>query len=141
MTDAETSEALYRTLEEDPGDLVTVQVLADWYEEHGETDKAECLRWTVRWDKFPFRYRHGEIGIKCDNWHDGWLWWARPRKGDAWGHPPSCQLPVEVWKRLQHTFDYHPPWVFKEYPSVRDAYDALFAVWPEVPATQKESPR
>ena len=45
--------AFYLALEESPGDPVTLQALADWYEEQGQTDDAACLRWTVRQPALP----------------------------------------------------------------------------------------
>jgi hypothetical protein len=56
--------------------------------------------------------------------------WAKadPGYGDNWGHPPSCRLPPRVWLLLRHTFDYSPA-VFKEYKTIKDAWEELFAVW------------
>jgi len=132
MPDAPT--AFYLALEDEPHDAVTLQALADWYDDQGDADAAACLRWAVRRGLGPYRYRKGAgLTIASEGWHDGWLWWATddPDFGRDWGHPPSCRLPSAVWKRLRHTFGY-PPAVFKEYPTSREAYEALIDAWARV---------
>jgi uncharacterized protein (TIGR02996 family) len=125
-------DSLYLTLDAEPGDRVTMLALADWYEEHDQPDAADCLRWTVEGRLWPFLYRRdGAMAVCCQTWHDRWFWWAVSDKdyGRDWGHAPECRLPFALWKRLKHTFKYDPA-VFKEYPSRRAAYEALFAAWP-----------
>src|SRR5262249_31745497 len=123
--------AFYLSLEESPHDPVTLQALADWYEEQGNPDAADCLRWAVQHTKSPFRYRRDSgLTVSSAGWHDGWLWWAvdDPYYGRDWGHPRSCMLPRELWSRLHHSFPYDPA-VFKEYETAQGAYEALIDAW------------
>jgi hypothetical protein len=129
MNDQALLEVLYRELESNPRDALTLSALADWYEEHGEADKADCLRWTARRNKRPHRYDPRAMKVTHTAWHKGWYWWARTGDGYHWGHPVSCRLPATVWRPLRHGFKYNPR-VFKEYHTLRQAYEALFAVWP-----------
>src|SRR5262245_29400774 len=129
-------DALYKALDDKPDDQVTIRALADWYEEHDNQDAAECLRWTAEEKKHPFLYkkRGGGVSVSCKTWHDKWLWWAIFKEGEHeygndWGHSPECRLPPGLWDKIKHTFDYDPA-VFKEYPSRRAAYEALFEAWP-----------
>jgi hypothetical protein len=125
-------DSFYLTLDAEPSDRVTTLALADWYEEHDQSDAADALRWAAEQRRWPFQYRReGGMAVCCQTWHDGWFWWAVADKayGRDWGHPQECRLADALWKRLKHTFKYDPA-VFKEYPSRRAAYEALFAAWP-----------
>lgn len=134
--------AFYLSLEESPGDAVTLQALADWFEEEGQSDEAACLRWAVRRGLCPYRFRR-EADSAIPNsptLKEGSLWWALddPHYGNTWGHPRSCRLASGIWKKLSHTFEYEPA-VIKQYASVREAYEALLAIWSRVPPAQRES--
>src|SRR4051794_35713239 len=125
----------YQTLKETPGDPVTLMALADWFEEHGQPDHAACVRWTARRNRFPFEYRREASGIVVSSpaWHDGWYWWGvEGDYGRDWGHPPGCRLPRELWKGLKNHFD-HDVSVFKHFPSLEAAYEALFDAWLKSP--------
>jgi hypothetical protein len=61
-------------------------------------------------------------------WKDGWYWWATARERPGWGYPESVKVPHPLWDKLEHTFNYDPV-VFKEYPTVRAAVEALVAAW------------
>jgi uncharacterized protein (TIGR02996 family) len=140
MPEATNANALYLALDEAPGDTFTTMALADWYEEHGNLDAAECLRWSIARKRWPFRYtKSGGLSVSSDAWHSGWLWWALDDRnyGRNWGHPPECRLPVALWTRLPHDFTYTPA-VFKEYKTRREAYEALFAAWPAFKVEQPE---
>jgi hypothetical protein len=128
--------AMYAALEKRPADHVTLLALADWHEERGGVAAAECLRWVVIEGKAPFRYSGDDESLMHhhNTWHEGWYWWATSRERRGWGYPPSGVLPHRVWKRLGHSFAYDPL-VFKEYPSVRAAIEALIDGW------QKPAPR
>ncbi len=123
--------ALLKTLEELPGEEVTLLALADHYLDLGQPDVAECLRWTVAQQVHPFRYVAGSLAVAGPTWNDGWFWWARQELQliADWGHPRSCRLPTPIWKLMRHTFA-QSPLVFKEYPTLQSAYEALFEVWP-----------
>lgn len=124
--------AFYQALEDDPGDAVTLRVLADWFEDHGWRDEADCLRWVVRLRRRPFRYsRDAGLAVTGSSMKDGWFWWAidDPHYGRDWGHPRTCRLPPALWNRLRNPFDFEPL-VFKHYPTAEEAYEALLAAWP-----------
>jgi uncharacterized protein (TIGR02996 family) len=133
MSEPDPPAALYLTLDENPGDHVTLLALADWYEEQGQAGCAACLRWTVRNALYPFHYSRDLLKKNGSDWHEGWYWWALddPYAGADWGHPLHCRLPLKVWHRLQHGFTW-TPLVFKEYPTLRAAYEALLEAWPRV---------
>jgi hypothetical protein len=136
--------AFFLSLDESPGDQVTLLALADWYEEQDQSDNAGCLRWLAATGLYPFHYwRDGGLAKNSRDWHDGWYWWAldHPSAGADWGHPLYCRLPEQVWRKLRRTFEFEEL-VFKEYPTRRAAYEALFEAWPRVgrlpsPATQE----
>jgi uncharacterized protein (TIGR02996 family) len=134
VSDPDSLTAFFLSLDERPGDHVTLLALADWYEEQGQSNNANCLRWTVRNAVYPFRYRRdGGLTVSTESWHDGWYWWAYndTHYGKDWGHPLHCRLPLHVWNRLRHNFNYAPS-VVKQYPTLRDAYEAMFEAWPLV---------
>jgi hypothetical protein len=142
MADPDPQGAFYLALEDNPGDRVTLAALADWYEEHDQLDAAAALRWAARLGRWPFHYHaNGGLTVASAAWHDGWFWWSvdEPYHGREWGHPPSCRLPRAVWGKLRHTFSYDPA-VFKEYPTVRAAYEALIDAWPPAGAIEPPPP-
>jgi hypothetical protein len=134
--------ALYLALEEAPGDRVTLLALADCYLEDGHADASACLRWTADRVRFPFRYAPGLLTVNSPTLHEGWYWWAidDAHLAQDWGHPQSCRLPAGLWKRLRHEFNFTPA-VFKHYPTIRAAYEALFDAWPLAPAQERSLTR
>jgi len=123
---------LYDALEASPGDPVSLRALADWYEEHDEARRASCYRWLAAEHKAPYKY-HADSDLRHHHseWHDGWYWWTTGEKlKDDWGYSAGCALPDRVWKKLRHEFSYNPL-VFKEYPTVREALNAVVRVWNE----------
>jgi hypothetical protein len=127
MAESDNLTAFYLALDDDRGDQVTLLALADWYE-------AEALRWTVQHGRRPYCFPcDGGLTVSSQDWRIGWFWWAVDDAAHArdWGHPRSCQLPRALWDKLRHNIGYTPS-VFKEYPSVRQAYEALIDVWPLV---------
>jgi hypothetical protein len=138
---------LYHALEQMPGDPVTLMALADYYLELDQLDASACLRWTVSRNYCPFRYSPGSLTVMSAGWNAGWYWWAidDPHLAANWGHPQTCRLPRGLWRHLRHTFDYVPS-VFKQYPTCREAYEALIEAWPLAPAfdrviVRREIPR
>src|SRR5262249_1881517 len=130
----------FLALEADPGDVVTMKALADWYEDHSHPLEAACLRWLIERKRWPYRYERqsGQVNVSCRTWNDNWMWWALDTRsyGGDWGHPAECRLPDELWKHLPHSFKYDPA-VFKEYPTCRAAYQAVFAAWPRFPPASR----
>jgi hypothetical protein len=122
-------EGLFAALERAPGDRVTLLALADWYEERENARAAECLRWVAANGRAAYRHRHTDkLDHHHDTWKDGWYWWATDREKRGWGYPDSAVIPHRLWDKLGHTFNYDPL-VFKEYPTVRGALEALIAAW------------
>jgi hypothetical protein len=137
----ETLTSLYLALDETPGDSLTLNALADAYEDLGDQNAVSCVRWTITRKKFPFLFR-ADLGLSVNSktFTDGWVWWAvdssittaaRFYATPDLGHPNSCRLPRRIWERLRHTFDADPRFV-KEYPNQRTAYEALIDIWPIV---------
>ncbi len=120
---------LYLALEEASADAVTLQALADWFEEHGNARSAGCLRWAVAGGRTPFRYHHSApLRYHYEGWHDGWYWWVTEAELLSWGHPRTCRLPHRLWHCLPHSGAYLPA-TFKQYPTARAAYEALLDAW------------
>ncbi|MFO0877658.1 MAG: hypothetical protein U0840_09905 [Gemmataceae bacterium] len=138
MHTADELTGLYLALEEMPGDPVTLLVLADYYSELGEPEASACLRWIVAHGRHPFRFRRGLLTMQSAAWTEDWYWWAIDDVswGRNWGHPLECRLPPRLWRLLRHSFDYTPA-VFKQYPTVRQAYEALLEAWPLAPLSER----
>ena len=133
MIEAPILTAFYAELEANPGDTVTLHALADWFEENDQIKPAECVHWLAEMGKVPFRYTDdAEIIHHFDAWKNGWYWWTTASARRGWGYPKACRLPRTLWGRMAHTFDY-PPLVFKEYPTVRGAIEAIIAAWTRRP--------
>lgn len=124
----------YHTLEETPGDKVTMLALADWYEENGHEPDAACIRWAAERQAIPYKYKHNTLKVSFEEWGNGWFWWAvdDPGYGSDWGHSTNCRLPRDIWSKLRHTFSYSPA-VFKEYETQREAYEVLIELWRKAP--------
>lgn len=114
---------LWVALERSPKDWVRYLVLADWYEEHGETKKATCLRWVSSENKQPF----------YDD--DGWNWELSHGVGTQ-----SASLPDELFDQLpMENRDYR---TFRPYQKWRRALQALLEAWEqcEHPPSSGEGP-
>jgi hypothetical protein len=131
-----TLEQLYETLDRTPGEPGRLLALADHYARTDQTPAAAALHWAVVEQKRPYRYSHdGGLSVTFEEWGDGWFWWATEQAdyedaayGQDWGHPVECKLPLPLWRAMPHGFDYEPA-VFKEYRTLREAYEALIAGW------------
>jgi uncharacterized protein (TIGR02996 family) len=131
--------AFYLALEENPGDTVTLRALADWLEEHDEPTQAACLRWLAAEGKAPYRYNPADgLMYYHHDWQEGWWWWTTSKEKEPWGYLMACVLPDALWQEMRHTFDYRPC-VFKEYPTVRSAIEAVLEVW--TPPAAKSRPK
>ena len=123
-------DAFYLGLDESPGDMTTLCALADWYEEQGDLSSASCIRWTIRRGLHPVRFDRDTSKPKTargNSFNDGWYWWVIDEPD--WSEEKACRLPPELWNRLARSLPYVPR-VFKDYPTRRAAYEALFEVWP-----------
>ena len=141
MSEAPILTAMYDELEANPGDRLTLCALADWFEENDEIKAAECVHWLAEMEKVPFRYSSEvEILHHCEGWKNGWWWWTTASTRKGWGYPKTCRLPRTLWEKMKHTFNYSPL-VFKEYPTVRAAIEAVIAVWTRRPATPPKRKR
>jgi uncharacterized protein (TIGR02996 family) len=139
MTDLLELTALYAALSASPDDRITFLALADWYEDHDQPDEAECLRWLVKTARRPYQYFEANpLRYHHESWAEGWYWWTTERAAEVWGYPENCQLPFAVWDRLDHTFAYNPI-TFKEYATVRDAYEAVLEAWVYTPVEGRPS--
>ena len=107
MTDS--PDAFYLALEESPGDPVTLQALADWYEEQGHADAAAlpALDGAARAAAVPLPPR------RRPDRHQRRLarrlvlvGHRRPRLRPRLGPPALVPAAGDLWKRLRHTFDY-----------------------------------
>jgi uncharacterized protein (TIGR02996 family) len=142
MPETDPVSPFYLAIEDDPDDRVSLLALADWFEEHDELVAADCLRWTVKYGRRPYCYpADGGLTVSSPDWHVGWFWWAVDDAAHTrdWGYPSHCRLPRTVWARLRHGFR-HAPSVFKEYPSVRAAYEALIDVWEFAAPIERRTP-
>ncbi|MFO0843608.1 MAG: tetratricopeptide repeat protein [Gemmataceae bacterium] len=131
--------ALYHSLEQMPGDDLALMALADCYLEEGQPDAAACARWSLARGRHPFRYTHGSLSITSDAVSHGHWWWTNGENhpvAAGWGCPDTCKLPRDMWKQLPHNHDY-PPGVFKQYQTLREAYEALIFAWPLSPAKDR----
>jgi len=127
---------MYLALEETPSDELTLMALADCYLEEGLPDASMCLRWAITRGRTPFQYTNGSLSVNTDSMKHGHWWWSFDDRGviaGDWGYPAACRLPRGMWKQLPHNFDYTPA-VFKQYSTVREAYEALIYAWPLAPA-------
>ena len=123
-------DAFYHSLDESPDDATTLSALADWYEERGDTDRAACVRWTIRRGIHPVRFVRDNaqaVTVRGVSWRDAWYWWVIDERN--WAEVRACRLPPKLWNRLAHSFPYEPG-VFKDFPTRRAAYEALFEAWP-----------
>jgi hypothetical protein len=143
MSEANLLPVLYTRLAVCACDPSRMAELARWYEEQGEAGAAACVRWVIEKGRQPFCYtRQAPLAQHSDVWHPGWYWWATdlPAPGQGgWGHPSSCRLPHELWRRLRHSLPYEPV-VFKEYATLQLAFEALIGAWAEWAAPREAPP-
>lgn len=104
---------------ESPQDWHLRLVAADWYEEHGDQDRADCLRWMAR-------YRKCAVGSN-DN-EPSFAWYDQARHSwPGW----SSELPALLWQAI--AAESHIPligWHRKCFPDRRATEEALYQAWP-----------
>jgi uncharacterized protein (TIGR02996 family) len=92
-------EAFYRQLEEDPDDWATRLVMADWYEDNGEPERAEAIRWQVENKRRPRDGRpHDKRAV--------WAWFDFDHYGTTSpSEDPLSDLPHEIYVLLEKADD------------------------------------
>lgn len=127
-----TLRGLFATLEESPADPVCLSALADWSEERGDSEAADCLRWAVRNGLRPGRVR-GESPY-------GNFFWERKEQTPIL-NDPLAQLPEQLWLAVGDNEERHAVGSFKSYRTARAAYLALLTAWRRIGGEVKDLPR
>lgn len=125
MSDPASRDALLAALEHSPEDTVTVNALADWYEEQGDDAAAACLRWAARHGRRP-GYNPGQRNF-------GKFFWEREEATPIIDDPPA-QLPESLWLALAGNDEKYPVYSFKSYRTIRVALADLIAAWKLLPS-------
>jgi uncharacterized protein (TIGR02996 family) len=120
MREQDVSEALLSALDADRGDVVSQAALADWFDEQGDAQAAECLRWVVRNRRRPGHYPAQDTY--------GSYFWELQEPAPLLNDPPA-QLPEALWNAVGDNDEPHPVGSFKSYGSPQAAYRALVAGW------------
>jgi hypothetical protein len=110
-----TLEAFFADLERDPQDWPLRGVLADWYEDNGRPELAECLRWMIRKRKRPHHRVKGT-----------YVWFNADANQDLSGDDPESDLPGAVYKRVAGGLEQGG---HKSFPSLRAAEESFQAAW------------
>ncbi len=111
-----TLDALYEGLTRSPNDWELRAVLADWFEENGRQDVADCLHWMVRHHKRPY---HSDRGT--------YHWFNIERVTTA--SDPESDIPEPVYRKL--TGKEGQEMVFRDYDDLRSADEDFYAGWNE----------
>lgn len=103
-------ERLFRAVLEDPEDWDARRVLADWCEEQGDLERADCLRWMADEKKRALgghRY-----------------WWYNADEWVIVNSDPESNLPKRLFREM--AFPNH--WAFS-LPSRRESEEAVVRTW------------
>jgi hypothetical protein len=114
---------LFAALEEQPGDLVALAALADWYEEHGDADAVACLHWAARRERRP--------GLNPHQTTFGKFFWEREDPDPIINDPPA-QLPGPLWLAVGDNDEPHAVGSYKSYKTAEAAYRALIEGWKRI---------
>jgi uncharacterized protein (TIGR02996 family) len=115
----QTPEPLYEQLRRDPDDWDTRAVLADWYEEAGQQDIANCLRWSIQHRKRPLR-----SGSR-------FYWFNAATVMTA--TDPASNIPAPLYRAL-HGGKESCRDVFRDYDTLQAAYTDIYLAWAEARA-------
>jgi uncharacterized protein (TIGR02996 family) len=107
-------EAFFEDLAEKPEDWQVRGVFADWCEDNGKPELAECLRWMIRRQKRPY---HGS--------GTSFTWFNADTIRAGMGDPES-DLPGRVYDRLSGGTQVAN---HRSYATLREAEEALYAAW------------
>ena len=83
-----TEEALWRGVMAAPDDGLPKLVLADWFDEHGEPEMAQALRWMAENGKMPF------CSDPTERYWGGFCWWWFSDLADE---THGCRLPKRLF--------------------------------------------
>ena len=111
-----TLDTLYEGLTQTPDDWQLRNVLADWYEEAGQQDVADCLRWMVQTHKRPYRSTSG-----------AYHWFHAERVTTA--SDPESDLPESVYRNMSGPEGLER--VFRNYDSLKAADEDFYGAWRE----------
>src|SRR5262245_29155310 len=84
-----TTDIFFEDLETKPDDWAVRSVFADWCEDNGQPELAECLRWMVRMRKRPY---HGQ---------DRWFTWFNADKISKGMGDQESDVPEPVYLKLE----------------------------------------
>jgi hypothetical protein len=111
-----TLDTLYEGLTRTPEDWQLRTVLADWYEDVGQQDVADCLRWMAMHRKRPYRSGSG-------TYH----WFNVERVTTA--ADPESDIPEAVYRRLRGREGLEL--VFRDYDNLKSADEDFYSAWRE----------
>jgi uncharacterized protein (TIGR02996 family) len=124
LTAATDLDCLHAALDKNPADQGLRLVLSDWYEERGDADTAECLRWTAAKGRVPFFWGLSDGGPMFAP-HQPWAW-GLTLPGLADDHPCSViRVLFDAIRPPPYGFEGHPNW----YATRRAAEAGLAAAW------------
>jgi uncharacterized protein (TIGR02996 family) len=107
-------DAFFKELAGNPNDWQVRGVFADWCEDNGRVELAECLRWMVRHKKRPY------TGLgKSYTWFNADM--VKPGLGD-----PESDIPGVLFDCLTGG---HQACSHRAFPSLREAEEAFHAAW------------
>jgi len=109
-------EPYYQDLARAPEDWALRSVFADWCEDNGQPDLAECLRWMVENHKRPHCGSDQSF-----TWFNADALKAKENLGD-----PESDIPERVYQLLQGGREAAR---HKTYESLREAEEAFHAAW------------
>jgi uncharacterized protein (TIGR02996 family) len=105
---------LLQDIADHPDDWSLRAIAADWAEDHGETNLAECLRWMIRHRKRPYRSARN---LAC--------WFDADRIDPGLGDPES-DIPGQLFELLPFGEQQANHRIFI---NVRQAEEALYRAW------------
>lgn len=109
-----TREHLYAGLDGDPNDWTTRGILADLFEDEGEQDRADCLRWTIRHRKRPDRSDNG-------TYH-----WFNEETVNV-DQDPESDIPAAIYTRMRAAEGLDK--IYRNYKSLPAADEDFFQGW------------
>jgi len=105
---------IYAALSGDPNDWTTRSILADLFEEAGEQDRADCMRWTIAQRKRPSRST------------DGQFHWFNQKTVNVKMDPES-DIPDAIYTRMKAKEGLKL--IFRDYKTLADADEDFFTGW------------